>query len=94
MARLKKLQELAKQHTDLAAFTAAAMRIGWTQGDSRTREFGAPLERLLELVFRHETGDPDASLDAAIEASWLEFHRVRMERMIGCLSTPVPRPAD
>jgi hypothetical protein len=29
-----------------------------------------------------------------IRDAWLELHRVRMERLVGCLSTPVPRPVD
>ena len=94
VARLRKLQELAKTHADLTAFKAAGMRIGWTQGDLRTHELRGPLEDLLELVFRHETGDEGASLDAALEGCWLEFHRLRMQRLLGCLSTPVPRPED
>lgn len=94
VARLSRLQELARSHPDPAAFRAAGMRIGWTQGDLRTDELRAPLDHLLELVFRHETGDAGAALEAAIEESWLEFHRFRMERLTGCLSTPVPRPED
>lgn len=95
VTRLEKLRELAQRHPDLAAFKTAGLRIGWTQGDARTLELRAPLENMLELVFRHETHDDiGSSLDSALERSWLEFHRVRMERLLGCLSTPAPRPED
>ncbi len=91
--RLKMLQELARSAESLAAFKQAGSRIGWTAGDARTHELREPLDRFLEAVFalegRHE---PDA--DAAIEAAWRELHRTRMERLLGCLSTPVPRPAS
>jgi hypothetical protein len=93
-ARLKKLQELARSGCDFAAFKAAGMRIGWTQGDARTHELREPLEALLELVFRHETVDTGEATQTALEKSWLELHRVRMERLVGCLSTPAPRPID
>lgn len=94
VARLKKLQVLARSGCDLAAFKAAGMRIGWTQGDARTHELREPLEALLELVFRHETADAGESTQIALDESWLELHRVRMERLVGCLSTPLPRPID
>lgn len=93
-ARLTKLLELANSGCDFAAFKAAGMRIGWTQGDARTHELREPLEALLELVFRHETEDAGESTQAALEQRWLELHRVRMERLLGCLSTPAPRPTD
>lgn len=92
--RLAKLQELANSLPDFAAFKAAGMRIGWTQGDARTHELQAPLEHLLELVFRHEAGETSSALDAALEDTWIELYRLRMERLLGCLSTPVPRPED
>jgi hypothetical protein len=92
VARLEKLAQLASATPDLGAFTTAGMRIGWTQGDSRTHELRAPLERLLELVHAHATRTPDANLDAALEEAWLKLHRCRMERLLGCLSTPVPKP--
>lgn len=94
VARLRKLQDLAGNHADLAGFRAAGARIGWTQGDARTEELRAPLDRLLELVFKHERGDVGEAIEAAIEASWLDLHRLRMERLTGCLSTPVPKPGD
>ena len=94
VARLTKLQELARSGCDLAAFKTAGTRIGWTQGDGRTHELREPLDALLELVFRCETEDAGESMHAALEDSWLELHRVRMERLLGCLSTPVPGPTD
>lgn len=94
VARLKKLRELARGSRDLAAFKTAGMRIGWTQGDARTHELREPLEALLELVFRHEAGDAGESMQDAVEQCWFELHRVRMDRLLGCLSTPVPPPID
>jgi hypothetical protein len=91
-ARLEKLCQMARATPDLAAFKTAGVRVGWTQGDARTHELHAPLERLLELVHVHETRAPDATLDAALEQAWLELHRCRMERLVGCLSTPAPKP--
>jgi hypothetical protein len=94
VARLEKLEALARDKPDPAAFRTAALRIGWTQGDARTHELREPLERLLALFHERETGPRGADLDPEIEESWLEFHRCRMERLVGCLSTPVPKPVD
>ena len=94
VARLEKLEALARDKPDRAAFTSAALRIGWTQGAARTHELREPLERLLALFHEREIGTRGEDLDPEIEESWLEFHRCRMERLVGCLSTPVPKPVD
>jgi hypothetical protein len=86
IARLRKLQELAKSAQDAEAFKKAGMRIGWTQGDARTHEIREPLSRLLDAVY--------ASREEEIVLAWEALHRARMERLVGCLSTPVPKPAD
>jgi hypothetical protein len=42
----------------------------------------------------HETRLHGAPSDDDIEAAWLELHRCRMERLVGCLSTPAPKPVE
>ena len=86
IARLRKLQALAAEAADAPAFVEAGMRIGWTAGDARTAELREPLEKLLNEIYARES-------DARISAAWRELHRVRMERLLGCLSTPAPKPA-
>lgn len=94
MARLERLRELARTAQDLAAFKRAGMRIGWTPGDLRTHEIRAPLEQLLEAVYVSATQPADRDQDARLLEAWVELYRVRMERLVGCLSTPVPKPAE
>lgn len=105
IARLTRLSELARSTDDYDAFRKAAMRLGWTQGDARTQELAAPLGGLLEAVYAYcggrgaaeaagGEGTGDAAQEARIAAAWNELHRVRMERLVGCLSNPVPRPTD
>lgn len=91
VARLRKLQSLAAAAPDAAAFRKAGARIGWTQGDARTHELGEPLERLLAAVYAFEK---DSAPEAPIIEAWEALHRARMEKLVGCLSTPVPRPLD
>jgi hypothetical protein len=86
IARLKKLEQLARSEKDAESFRKSGMRIGWTQGDARTHELREPLERLLEAVY--------ASQEHEIFQAWEALHRARMERLVGCLSTPVPKPLD
>jgi hypothetical protein len=90
--RLRKLETLARSAPDPASFRKAGMRAGWTQGDLRTHELRAPLEALLEAIYAYETGSAGADAEDRIEAAWRELHRARMERLVGCLSTPVPKP--
>jgi hypothetical protein len=91
LARLRKLQQLVRSSADGDAFKKAGARIGWTQGDARTAELREPLERFLAEVYDLEKGAGD---DARVVAAWNELHRARMERLLGCLSTPVPKPAE
>lgn len=92
IARLRKLQELARTAKDEVEFKNAGMRVGWTQGDARTAELREPLEALLDAVYRFERGDIKQNMH--IGECWQVLHRVRMERLLGCLSTPAPRLAD
>ena len=94
VARLTKLGEVARSSGDLDAFKRLARRLGWTQGDLRTAELGEALDALLESVFAYETGSIGGEQEARIREAWLELHRVRMERLVGCLSTPVPKPVE
>lgn len=84
VARLRKLEALASCATDIEAFRKAGMRLGWTQGDARTAEIAGPLEALLAALY---AGDEERVVQA-----WNELHRARMERLLGCLSTPAPKP--
>jgi hypothetical protein len=92
--RLRKLQTLARSAPDLASFRKGGMRVGWTSGDLRTHELRATLEPLLDAIYAYETGMESADQEGRIEAAWRDLHRVRMERLVGCLSTPVPKPTD
>lgn len=94
IVRLGKLQALARSELDPGAFENAAMHIGWTQGDLRTHEIREPLAALLARVYEYERGARNDEQEARIDAAWVVVHRARMERLVGCLSTPVPGPAD
>jgi len=93
VARLEKLRLLATTCADLAAFKTAGLRIGWTQGDARTHEIRAPLEQLLERVYAYETLGGGAEAERDLDEAWIELHKCRLEQLIGCLSTPAPKPA-
>ena len=74
VARLRKLQELARTAKDREAFKKSGIRIGWTQGDARTHELREPLERLLAALYAREpAAGPEAPIDEAGEA----LHRLQ-----------------
>ena len=94
IARMNQLQDLARTALDLADYKKASMRIAWTQGNLRTHELRAPLELLFEAVYAYEKGTHDSDQETRISEAWTELHRTRMERLVGCLTTPVSKPID
>lgn len=98
IARLARMHDLARDAADAIAFGKATLRLGWTAGDLRTHEIREPLEMLADAIYSHATTAREdrsaAEQEARIEQAWLILHRVRMERLMGCLSTPAPKPAS
>lgn len=91
--RLRKLEELVRSNAESDACRRAARRLGWTALDARTHELAAPLDRLVDAMLRSQSAAA-GSLDAEIRDAWLELTRLRMESMVGCLSTRLPKPSD
>ena len=92
VARLRKLAGLARTVSDAAAIHAAARRLGWTALDARTSELAEPLGRLVDAVLRSQLSGAEAAHDQAMFGAWHELARLRLERMVGCLSTRLPEP--
>jgi hypothetical protein len=94
VARLRKVDELARTSPDVETYARDARRLGWTAQDARTDELSGPLKELLDAVRDAQNADAGAAAEARIRGAWTELTRVRMERLVGCLSTPVPKPVD
>lgn len=96
IARLGRMRDLALDAADAIAFRKAVFRLSWTAGDLRTHEIREPLEMLADAMFSYVSdagkGTSDREQEARIEQAWIILHRARMERLMGCLSTPVPKP--
>ena len=93
VGRLRKLFELAASSPDADAYRHAARRLGWTAQDARTGELTEPLDALLVAVYDAPSAASQEDADARIRDAWFDLTRIRIERLIGCLSTPVPKPA-
>jgi hypothetical protein len=93
VVRLRKLEELVRSIPEQDACRRAARRLGWTALDARTHELAAPLDQLVDAV-RQSLSVAAGAYDEEIRGAWLELTRLRMERMVGCLSTRLPEPAD
>ena len=91
VVRLKKLEALLHSAPDQDAYRRAGARIGWTAGDARTGEIREQVDRLLEAIYALKTA-AGTEAEAQVEAAWEALHRARLERLLGCLSTPVPKP--
>lgn len=91
--RLAELRERARTAGDAEACRQAVLRLGWTPGDLRTHELRAPLEALADAIYEYEAGARQAAQEARIIEAWIHLHRTRMERLVGCLTTPV-KPDD
>jgi hypothetical protein len=95
VARLRKVDELARTSPDVETYARDARRLGWTAQDARTDELSGPLKELLDAVRdAKRNADADAAAEARVREAWTELTRVRMERLVGCLSMPVPKPVD
>ena len=92
LARLRSLCELACASADRAAYATSAFHLGWTQGDARTPELAHVLGPLFDAVYDYEHGEEGDAIEARIVDAWAALTRERLERLVGCLSTPVPRP--
>ncbi|MGI9464996.1 MAG: hypothetical protein ACR2OM_13700 [Aestuariivirgaceae bacterium] len=82
IARLEKLLVLAGTSADLAAFKKAGTYIGWTQNDMMTHRVAEPLGTLLDAIFDYSA---DQARDEAVSTAWLEFCKMRNEKLIKCL---------
>ena len=95
--RLRRLFALAAASPDEDSYRRAARRLGWTAQDARTGELREPLEALLDAVRDARDARGAASQRAAemrIRDAWLELTRVRIESLVGCLSTRIPKPEE
>ena len=94
LARLRRLCELAAASAERDACAAAARRLGWTQGDTRTAELAHVLDPLVDAVFRYEHGESGEAIEARIRDAWVALTRERLERLVGCLTNPVGPPTS
>lgn len=92
LGRLDRLRELARSSGGIDAFREQGNRVGWTQGDARTAELAPALEPFLTALYEYETGQQQPDIEERLLDRWLELNHLRMERLVGCLSNPVPRP--
>ena len=85
IARLEKLVTLAGQSEDVATFKQSGTHIGWTQNDLMTHMIAEPLGDLLDGVFAYCTEGAREAHDRSVRAAWLDFCKVRNEKLIKCL---------
>jgi hypothetical protein len=94
VVRLRGLFELARTSPDEDTYRRAAQRLGWTAQDARTGELREPLDALLDAVRDAPSAASREAAEARIRQAWFDLTRIRIERLIGCLSTPVPKPVE
>lgn len=92
VARLEKLEALARSTAEPESYRLAGRKLGWTSLDARTSELGGVLDELLEAV-RETTLSWSVAADVRTVDAWRALAHLRMERLVGCLSTPLPKRA-
>ena len=92
IGRLRRVCELAAASPDRAALLAAVRRLGWTQGDARTHEIAYELEGLVDAVLAWQRDGSLPAAEAPVRKAWEALTSARVERLVGCLATRVPRP--
>lgn len=90
IARLQKLEALARSVAESDAYRRAGRKLGWTPLDARTSELGSELDELLDAV-REATMSPSGAADARTVEAWRALARLRTERLVGCLGAPLPK---
>lgn len=93
IARLHKLEALARSVGEPETYRRAGRKLGWTALDARTGELGGELDELLDAV-RDATVSPSDAANARTVEAWRALAQLRMERLVGCLSTPLPKPTE
>lgn len=89
VARLRRLAALAGDCPDLASFLKQGLYAGWTQGDFRTGELKGSIEAVLTAFYAYRTGGRTDAQDRALRAAWDAFDRERIEKLVGCLRSPI-----
>jgi hypothetical protein len=90
IARLGKLEALARATPEPEPYRRAGRKLGWTTLDARTGELGGVLDALLDAV-REATLSPSTAADARTLEAWRALADLRMARLVGCLATPLPK---
>lgn len=98
LARLARMRDLAREASDFHAFLDAVLRLDWTRDNARTHELRGSLEALAQAVYARERQgakeDEEERREARVIEAWNELHRVRLERLVGCLAGPLPKPEE
>lgn len=94
LGRLERLRQLARSSGGLGAFREQGSRVGWTQGDTRTAELAPALRPFLDALYEYESGERQQGLEERLLDRWVDLNHLRMQRLVGCLSNPVPKPED
>jgi hypothetical protein len=94
IVRLRKLDALARSELDADGYHKAARRLGWTVLDARTSQIGEPLDRLADVWRATLASGSSPDIENRLLACWRQMTRIRLETMVGCLATPVPKPTD
>jgi hypothetical protein len=96
ITRINELREAASELSSTDALRNVAIKLSWTATEARTNELAAHVHALSDAIFDHVSAAEQATdqQESAVEQCWLQLHHQRLETMIGCLSTPLPKPVD
>ncbi|NNF80989.1 MAG: hypothetical protein HKN05_23450 [Rhizobiales bacterium] len=84
IARIERLEDLAKACPSYEEFEHQGLFIGWTQGDFRTPELHPVLKPLLKTLHQ-AMHSPSDGAEEEVRTCWITFNQERSKRLVGCL---------
>jgi|GEM_PF-1991493 len=96
ITRINELREAAKELGSANALRNVAIQSNWTATQARTDELACEVHALSDAIFELVSANEQSTdqQESAVEQCWLKLHHQRLETMIGCLATPLPKPVD
>jgi hypothetical protein len=88
--RLEEAQALAARSASAEAFHEGFASLAWAPSPERALEFAPEIARVAQCLYP-DGSSGSAALNDETWWAWVTLQNRRLERLLGCLSSPVPK---